>query len=104
MATTAHGTLTANVVTTVTLGSSIRGWRIQHRGGSGDPDIWYTWGFGTATTPTVSGSGTYNLPGAGIDVEDDPGAVVRRLGSVPVETVVFKLLSTGAVDYSVETF
>lgn len=98
MATTSqHGTLTANVVTTVTLTGNKRWLRIQHRG-AGMADVWWTWGYDSAVTPATDGSadGSYNLAGGGIDLVEEP---ISRDNEAQI---VVKLISTDAVPYSVE--
>lgn len=100
VATSKAATLTAATVDTVTVTGNKRGFRIQHRGAVGTPDIWYTWGYTTPSDPATDGSvdGSYNLAANSVDRLDDP---VSRDNEAQV---VIKLISTGAVAYSVETW
>lgn len=100
MATTSqHGTLTANVVTTVTLTGNKRGFRVQHRT-AGAADIWWTWGYTSAATPATDGStdGSYNLAAGAVDRVVDPVDRDRE------DQIIVKLISTGTPAYSVEAW
>lgn len=103
MAKTAHGTLSISTVATVTLAAGTRGFRVKHRGAAGTADMWVTWGYNTAATPAVEAADTYNLAAGETLTEEDGGWL--RIASPPEWTsTVFKLFSTGAVAYSVETW
>lgn len=101
---TAHGTLTATVVTTVTLSplnSIVRSFRVQRR----DPTsaltagLFYSWGMsatGLAVPTVTGGDGVYCIPAsASLDQWID-----RLVGG----TLVVKLISSDALGYSVETW
>lgn len=94
-----HGTLVASVVTTVTLtGAAKTGFRVQHRTTSSTAPIWWSWGPSStdAATPTTGGADdTYCLTAG-----SPPDVFTDQIGS----TLVVKLISTGAVDYSVEAW
>ncbi len=100
---TAHGTLTGSAVTTVTLAIAgrRRGMRIQRRdaGGTLTAPMFWSWGTASADVPvptTSGGDGVYCLTAANpIDVLND---------EVQADNLIVKLISTDAVDYSVETW
>lgn len=104
---TEHGTLTANVPRTVTLPGIIRGFRVTHRGTDGDADIWWTFNYNSAVPATVAGAGTYNLPPAQQDEENDPAYRAQRFSAAAgagITAAVFSLISEGSVPFSVETW
>jgi hypothetical protein len=95
-----HGTLTANTVTTVTItfSGSKSGFRIQHRSTSSTAPLWWSWGTAAAdvATPTTAGADdTYCLPSG-----SPPDVFTDQVG----QTLVVKLISSDALDYSVETW
>lgn len=97
---TAHHTTTGAQVDTVTLGpGNKRDVRVQHRGVAGtDPGIWWTWGYATPADPASDGSvdGSYFLPAGAVDRIREP---ISRDNET---TVIVKVLSTGAMPYSIE--
>lgn len=97
-ATSVHATLTANTVDTVTLTGNKTWFRVSHRT-AGGADIWWTWSdTGVAPTdPVVGANGTYNLPAGAVDREWD------QISRGNESSIIVKLISTGAVAYSVES-
>lgn len=93
-----HATLTANTVDTVTLTGNKIWFRPVHRT-AGGADIWWTWSdTGVAPTdPVVGANGTYNLPAGAVDREWD------QISRGNESSIIVKLISTGAVTYSVES-
>lgn len=91
MALTAHGTLAPDVVTTVTVDSGRGGIVVVNRQQSGA--IWVRI---DGVDPAVNGANSYIVLGAREFV-----AGQRNRQVVPIEV---RMLSTAAVDYSVEAF
>lgn len=85
MAATAHGTLTANAVTSVTLDADTDGIQVVNRSQTGA--IWVRV---DGSAPTVGGANSYVVLGA-------RSFTIRRRGSLTI-----KLISDEALDYTVE--
>jgi hypothetical protein len=96
---TVHATTGAGVGDRITVTGDRAGLRIQNR--STVDGLWYAWSAdGNATVPAADGSvdGSYWLPAGEADTWED--ALMRRS-----ETATdVRVISTGAVAYSVETW
>lgn len=91
-----HGTLTASVVTSVTLTKARRRLRIQNHG-TGTDRIHYTYGADPAA-PTVAGDDTLAVPTGEADEID---VAAEGLGQ---GDLVVKLICSSDYDFSVETW
>jgi hypothetical protein len=101
----AHGTLTPNVPVTVELRlDHPDGFRVVHHSTNVNAEpIWWSWAFddaNEATTPTIAGDDAYRLP---VARGSDEMSLVGYTAGV-THALYVKLLSAGAVGYSVEAW